>query len=158
MAVPANLTACKPVVIQVHFAALVGDEVQSLFHQPGEQLAVVATPIEDHREALVSQYLTYFGNDLRQALGQVAAHLFGHHQQWPATHIVDEVLHDAWQWHATVRVPHLGHQSGAVVILDVAIDVQIVRLQQTDFHPMPRQQRPETRRLTLLTELVQFAT
>ena len=51
LAVPAHLTPYKLVVIQVHFATLVGDEVQPLLHQPVEQLAVVATAIEDHRAA-----------------------------------------------------------------------------------------------------------
>jgi len=31
----------------VHLAALIGDEVQPLLHQPGEQLPVIAAPVED---------------------------------------------------------------------------------------------------------------
>src|SRR6266498_1247426 len=84
LAIPAHLTPRKQVVIQVHFATLIGDEVQPLLDQPLEQLAVVATAIEDVREALIADDLAYRGNHTRQALGQITADLFGHHQQWPA--------------------------------------------------------------------------
>ena len=145
-------------VIQVHFATLIGDEVQPLLDQAGEQLPIEATAIEDHREALVADDLAYRGNHRRQALGQVAADLFGHHQQWPAAQIVDEILHDAWQWHAPVRIPHLRHQSRAVVHLDVAVDVQVARIHQADLEPMPSEQRAQMHRLALLAELVQLTT
>ena len=102
--------------------------------------------------------LAYCGNHRRQALGQVAADLFGHHQQWPAAQIVDEILHDAWQWHAPVRIPHLRHQSRAVVHLDVAVDVQVARIHQADLEPMASEQCSQVHRLALLAELDQLAT
>ena len=102
--------------------------------------------------------LAYRRNHTRQALGQVAADLFGYHQQWPAAQIVDEILDDAWQWHPSVRIPHLRHQPGAVIDLDVAVDVQVARIQQADFEPMASEQCSQVHRLALLAELVQLAT
>src|SRR6266568_8085778 len=107
LVLPAHLTPRKLLVIQVHFATLIGDKVQPLLDQPLEQLAVEATAIEDHRKVLIADDLAYRGNYTRQTLGQVAADLFGHHQQRAAAQIVDEILHDAWQWHPPVRIPHL---------------------------------------------------
>ncbi len=83
-----------------------------------------------------------------------AAHLLAHHQQWPAAQIVHEILHDAWQWHASVRITHLRHQPCAAVDLDVAVDVQIARVHQADLEPMASQQCPQVHRLALLAELV----
>ena len=158
LTVPAHLAACKQVVVQVHFAALIGDEVQPLFHQPGEQLAIVATAIEDDCKVLIAHHLPHGSDHARQALGQIAADLFGHHQQWPAAQIVDEILHDAWQWHPPVRIPHLRHQSRAVVDLDVAVDVQVARIHQADLEPVASEQCSQVHRLALLGELVQLAT
>src|SRR6266542_6016363 len=111
-----------------------------------------------NREALMANDLAYRRNHTRQALGQVAADLFGYHQQWPAAQIVDEILRDAWQWHPSVRIPHLRHQPGAVVDLDVAVDVQVARIHQADLEPMASEQCSQLDRLALLAELVQLAT
>ena len=158
LTIPAHLAACKQVVVQMHFAALIGDEVQSLFHQPCEQLAIVATAIEDDRKVLIAQHLPHGSDHARQALGQIAANLLGDHQQWTAAQIIDEVLHDAWQWHAPMRIPHLGYQSTARVDLHMTVDVQIARIDQSDVEPMTRQQRAQMHRPALLTELVQLTT
>ena len=137
----------------MHFAPLIGDEVQALLHEPREQLAVEATPIEDHREVLIADNLAHLGNHARQALGQVAAHLVGHHQQRPAAQIVHEILDDARQWHPPMRIPHFGHQPTAAIDLDMAVDVQVARIDQADLEPMPGEQGAQTHRLALLAEL-----
>src|SRR5260370_11973828 len=79
LAVPAHLTPYKLVVIQMHFATLIGDEIQPLFDQPFEQLAVKATAIEDHRKVRIADDLAYRANYTRQTLDQVAPDLYGHH-------------------------------------------------------------------------------
>ena len=156
LAVPAHLTPHEQVVIKVHFATLIGDEVRPLLHQPSEQLAIVATAIEDDHKVLIAQHLPHRSDHARQALGQVAADLLGHHQQRAAAQIIDEVLHDARQWHPPVRIPYLGHESTAGIDLDMAVDVQVARLHQADLEPMPSEQGAQTHRLALVAELVQL--
>src|SRR6266851_2971034 len=154
LAVPAYFPTCELLVRQVHIATLVGDEVQPLLQQPREELPVVAAAVEDDREAPIADHLAYGGNHGRQALGQVAPYLLGHHQQGTAMQIIDEILHDAWQWHSPLRVPHLGHQPAAVVDLDVAVDVQVARVEQADLQQVPSQECDKQRRLALLAEII----
>src|SRR5207245_2274852 len=116
------------------------------------------TAIEDDREALIANDPADRGNHRRQALGQVAADLFGHHQQGAAAQVIDEILHNARQWHPPVRIPDLRHQPRAVIDLDVTIDVQVARAHQANLKPMASEQSSQVHRLALLAELDQLAT
>src|SRR6266540_3050784 len=95
----ATLTAPERRGGQVGAPSLVGDEADVLLVEPGEQLAVVAAPVEYDGEGPLVYYLADRRHDTRHRLGQVGRQLLGQKQQRAALEVTDVVAVDTRQRH-----------------------------------------------------------